>query len=233
MTTQVTYAAKAGGQVGGAQAEPASGGTGGHSSNTKVGAVVVVQEWHGVNDQIKAKVDRFAGEGYLALAPDLYHGKITTSDEEAARLLGQLDWPVALGEVGDAVAHLRRHPRSNGKVAVLGFCMGGAIALSAARYVEGLACAVAFYGMPQVPRDELAKTRVPIQAHFAKRDDWAKASVAEELRDAVRAAGGHMDLFVYDAGHAFMRDGDAAKFDADASQTAWPRALDFLKQHLT
>jgi len=224
MTTHVTYAAKAGGKLEGAQAEPAGSG--------KVGAVVVVQEWHGVTDQIKGKVDRFAREGFLSLAPDLYHGKVTTSDEEAGRLLGQLDWPRAVAEIGDAVAHLRADPRSNGKVAVLGYCMGGALTFSAARFVEGLACAVAFYGMPQVPQAELAKTKVPIQAHFAKKDDWAKASVAEALRDAVQAAGGHMELFVYDAGHAFMRDGDPAKYDATASAAAWTRTLDFLKKHL-
>src|ERR1700692_78294 len=114
MTTQVKLTSKAGGELEGSRAEPASPG--------KVGALVVIQEWHGVNAQMKAKCDRFAAAGYLALAPDLYHGKLAKNDEEAGKLMGQLDWGKAMAEIGDAVAHLRAHPRSNGKVGVLGFC---------------------------------------------------------------------------------------------------------------
>jgi carboxymethylenebutenolidase len=224
MTTQVKFASKTGGQLEGALAEPA--GTG------KVGGLVVIQEWHGITDQMKSKCDRFAQAGYLSLAPDLYHGTIAKNDDEAGRLMGQLDWGKAVAEIGDAVAHLRSHARCNGKVGVLGFCMGGALAFASARSVEGLACAVPFYGLPQMPPDELARIKAPIQAHFAKVDDWAKASVAEQIASKVNAAGGHMDLFVYDAGHAFMRDGDPKRFDAAASKLAWERTLDFLSKHL-
>lgn len=224
MTTHVTVASK-GGQLGGEQAEPAGSG--------KVGGVVVVQEWHGINDQIKGKVERFAREGYLSIAPDLYHGKLAKNDEQAAKLMGELDFPRAVTEIGDAVAHLRAHPRSNGKVAVLGFCMGGALSFLAALNVEGLACAVPFYGLPPIPPEKFAKVKTPIQAHFAKVDDWAKASVAEQVKSAVNGGGGHMELFVYDAGHAFMRDGDPSKFNEPASKAAWPRVLEFLKKHLS
>ena len=224
MSTQVKFASKAGGNVEGALAEPA--GTG------KVGGLVVIQEWHGLNPQMKAKCDRFAGAGYLSLAPDLYHGKVATNDEEAGKLMGALDWGKAVAEIGDAVAHLRAHARYNGKVGVLGFCMGGALTLAASRYVEGLACAVAFYGVPSTPLDEFAKVKVPIQAHFAKKDDWAKPEKAEQIQERVRSGGGHMDLFVYDAGHAFMRDGDPSHYDADAAKLAWDRTLEFLKKHL-
>ena len=224
MTTQVKFASKAGGELEGALAEPAGAG--------KVGGLVVLQEWHGVNAQMKAKCDRFAQAGYLSLAPDLYHGKVAANDEEAGKLMGQLDWGHAVAEIGDAVAHLRGHARSNGKVGVLGFCMGGALTLAASRYVEGLACAVPFYGLPTTPLDEFAKVKTPIQAHFAKVDDWAKASVAEQIQAKVKSGGGHMDLFVYDAGHAFMRDGDPGHYDADAAKLAWDRTLEFLKKHL-
>ncbi len=224
MTTNVKFSSKAGGQLEGALAEPAGAG--------KSGALIVLQEWHGVNDQIRGKCDRFAKEGYLALAPDLYHGKVAKNDEEAGKLMGQLDWQRAVAEIGDAVAYLRSHPRSNGKVGVLGFCMGGALTLASARWIDGLACAVAFYGLPQLPVDEFAKVRTPIQAHFAKKDDWAKASVAEQIQAKVKSGGGHMDLFVYDAGHAFMRDGDPGHYDEAAAKAAWPRALEFLRKHL-
>lgn len=225
MSTQITFASKAGTELEGAMTEPA--GTG------KVGGLVVVQEWHGLNAQMKGKCDRVAQAGYLALAPDLYRGKLATNDDEAGKLMAQLDWGKAVAEIGDAVAHLRAHPRNNGKVGVLGFCMGGALTLAASRYVDGLACAVPFYGLPSTPLDEFAKVKVPIQAHFAKKDDWAKASVAEQIQAKVKSGGGHMDLFVYDAGHAFMRDGDPSHYDADAAKLAWGRVLEFLKKHLS
>jgi carboxymethylenebutenolidase len=224
MTAQVKVSSKAGSELDGALAEP--GGTG------KVGGLVVLQEWHGVNAQMKAKCDRFAAAGYLSLAPDLYHGKVATNDEEAGALMGQLDWGKAVAEIGEAVAYLRAHPRSNGKVGVIGFCMGGALTLAASRYVEGLACAVPFYGVPSTPLDEFAEVKTPIQAHFAKKDDWAKPEKAEQIQAKVKAGGGHMDLFVYDAGHAFMRDGDPSHYDADAAKLAWDRATEFLKKHL-
>ncbi|HEY3818352.1 MAG TPA: dienelactone hydrolase family protein [Polyangiaceae bacterium] len=224
MTTQVKLASKAGGELEGALAEPAGAG--------KVGALVVLQEWHGLNAQMRGKCDRFAAEGYLTLVPDLYHGKVATNDEQAGKLMGELDWGKAVAEIGDAVAYLRAHPRSNGKVGVLGFCMGGALALAASRYVEGLACVVPFYGVPSTPLDEFAKVKAPIQAHFAKKDDWAKPEKAEQIQAKVKSGGGHMDLFLYDAGHAFMRDDDPSHYDAEAAKLAWPRALEFLKKHL-
>ncbi|HEY8041694.1 MAG TPA: dienelactone hydrolase family protein [Polyangiaceae bacterium] len=224
MTTKVQYDSKAGGKLDGAVAEPE--GTG------KAGAVVVLQEWHGLNDTMRTLCDRFAQAGFVALVPDLYHGKIATDDSEAGKLMGGLDWGRAVAEIGDAVAFLQRHPRGNGKVAITGFCMGGALTFAAARHLEGLAAAVPFYGVPQLPMAEYARVKTPIQAHFAQVDDWAKASIAEEIQKNVRAGGGHMDLFVYDAGHAFMRASDASKYSPENAKLAWERAVDFLKKHL-
>ena len=223
MSTMVKFAGK-GGQLEGAIAEPAGSG--------KVGAIVVLQEWHGLTDQMKGKVDRFAQLGYLALCPDLYHGKVATDDQQAAELMGKLNWESAIAEIGDAVAFLRGHARCSGKVGVTGFCMGGALTLAAAFHLEGIACGVPFYGLPHIPPEKFGKVKAPIQAHFAKVDDWAKASVAEEIQKAIRAAGGHMDLFVYDAGHAFMRETDPSKYDATSAKLAWERTTEFLKKHL-
>lgn len=223
MSAMVKFSSKSG-EVHGAVAEPAGAGKG--------GGLVVIQEWHGLNDQMKGKVDRFAKEGYLALCPDLYHGKVATNDQDAAALMNELDWGRAVQDIGASAAHLRGHARCNGKVGVLGFCMGGALALAAALNVDGLACAVPFYGLPQIPPDQLAKIKIPVQAHFAKNDEWAKASVAEELQKKIRAAGGHMDLYVYDAGHAFMRETDPSKYEPASSKLAWERSLEFLRKHL-
>ncbi len=224
MTTQVKFASKAGGQIEGALVEPP--GTG------KVGGVVVVQEWWGLNDTMKAKCARFAEGGFLSLAPDLFHGKRPKNEEEAGQAMSALDKKKAVVEIGDAVAFLKAHPRCSGKVAVAGFCLGGALTLAAAHSLEGLAAAIPFYGLPELAPADFSKVRVPIQAHFAKTDNWAKASVAEEIQKSVRAGGGHMDLYVYDAGHAFMRAGDPAVYSEASAKVAWQRAIEFLKRHL-
>lgn len=224
MTSMVKFPSNAGGQLEGALCEPS--GTG------KAGGVVVIQEWHGLNDAMKKMCEQFAQAGFLALVPDLYHGKVARDDSEAGQLMGALDWGRAVADIGDAVKYLRAHTRCNGKVAVAGFCMGGALTFASARQLEGIAAAVPYYGLPQIPPDELAKIKVPIQAHFAKVDDWAKASVAEEIQTKVRAAGGHMDLHVYDAGHAFMRSTDPSKHEPKSAKLAWERTVDFLKKHL-
>jgi carboxymethylenebutenolidase len=224
MTTQVKFASKAGGEVEGALAEPTGSG--------KVGAVVVVQEWWGLNDTMKAKCERFADAGFLALAPDLFHGQRPKNEQEAGAAMGALDMKKAVAEIGDAVAFLRAHPRCNGKVAVAGFCLGGALTLAAAHSLEGITAAVPFYGLPDLAPAAFSNVRVPMQAHFAKNDNWAKASIAGEIQKNVRAGGGHMDLYVYDAGHAFMRASDPAVYSETCAKVAWQRAAEFLKKHL-
>ena len=145
--------------------------------------------------------------------------------------MAALDKPRAMSDVAAAVARLKAHPRSNGKVAVVGFCMGGGFALAAARQLPGIAAAVPFYGIPPLPLDEYAKIRVPIQAHFAKRDDFAKASAALDIQAKVRGGGGYMELFVYEAGHAFMRS-TARRRTIRVGASGLERALEFLKRHL-
>jgi carboxymethylenebutenolidase len=222
MTTSVSIPSKS--KLTGARAEPAGA--------DRAGGVVVVQEWWGISDFIKLTCERLAQEGFVALAPDLYHGAIAQSKAEAAQRMGALDQDLAIAEVGDAAAYLKKDARCNGRVAVLGFCMGGGIAFTAAATVGGFAAAVPFYGLPQLPTARFGAVKVPIQAHFAKMDDWAKASVAEGIRDGVRAGGGAMDLFVYDAGHAFMRSTDPEVYSEANARVAWTRVVDFLKKHL-
>jgi carboxymethylenebutenolidase len=224
MATQLTYASASGEERVGAFQKPADSG--------KSGGIVVVQEWWGLSDHIKTLCDRFAEAGFLALAPDLYHGKIAKTKEEAGRMMGGLDTKKAVAEIADAAARLKAEPGCNGRVAVVGFCMGGALTLAAACSVDGLAAAVPFYGLPQLPLDAYARVKTPLQAHFARRDDWAKSSVAEEIQKTVRSGGGQMDLFVYDAGHAFMRSTDPEVYDATNARLAWERAIDFLRKHL-
>jgi carboxymethylenebutenolidase len=223
MSSRVTVPSSAGGSFEAALSEPAG--------STNAGGVVVVQEWHGVNEYVRSTCDRLAHAGFLALAPDLYRGAIATSDQQAAQMMHALDEGAALTQIGDAVRYLAAHPRNNGRVAVLGFCMGGALAFTAARRVEGLTAAVVFYGIPS-KRDELARIPVPVLAHFAKKDDWAKASVAREIQEAIRRAGGQMELHLYDAGHAFMRTTDPRVYEPASAKQAWDRTMDFLRPRL-
>jgi carboxymethylenebutenolidase len=210
---------------GGELAEP--GGSG------KTGAVVVVQEWHGINDEMRAKVDRFAREGFFALAPDLYHGKVTADDTEAGKLMAALDFGRAVGEIGAAAQWLRDQPRSNGKVAVVGFCLGGALTFAAAANVPGLACTVPFYGIPDLSKLDLNKVSAPILAHFGEHDDWASPQKARLLAADLKAKGKSIELHVYEgAGHAFMRDSDKTKYHEASAKKAWPRTIAFLHEHV-
>jgi carboxymethylenebutenolidase len=224
MSKHIDFTAKSG-KIGGAYAEPA--GTG------KTGAVVVIQEWHGINDEIRAKVDRFAAEGYLAIAPDLYHGQVAKNDEEAGKLMNALDFGRAVGEIGAAAQWLKEQPQSNGKVAVLGFCLGGALTLATAANVPGLACAVMFYGVPDLSKIDLGKVTAPILAHFAGHDDWASPDKARAIEKEMLALGKSFELHVYEgAGHAFMRATDASKYHEASAKLAWERTTGFLKKHL-
>lgn len=224
MTTQVGFSTPAGGHIDGALAEPP--GTG------KLGAVVVVHEWHGLNEVVKLHCEQFAAAGFVALAPDLFHGKLAANDDEAAKLIADFDFQRAVGEIGDAVAYLRAHPRCNGRVAVVGFCLGGALTLAAARFVPGLDAAVPFYGLPRLPADAFAGMTTPVCGHYARVDEWADPAVAEQIQGKVRAGGGEMEVHVYDAGHAFMRSTDASRYEPKSAALAWQRTVDFLHRHL-
>jgi len=184
--------------------------------------IVVLQEWWGVNDQIQSVAARYAAAGFAALIPDLYHGKLAHNAEEAGRMMKALDHGKAVQEIAGAVAYLRGH--SNGKVAVTGYCLGGALALASAVNIRGLAAVVAYYGLPGDL--DWSKVDAPIQAHFATRDDWATVAGAQKVKAAVPGA---MDLHVYEADHAFANDRRPEVHNAAASQQAWDRSLAFLR----
>jgi carboxymethylenebutenolidase len=224
MATKVKFSTKASGQLECALCEP--------PGLDKTGAVVVVHEWHGLNEVMKLHCEQFAQAGFLALVPDLFHGKVAKNDDEAAKMIGTFDFQKAVGEIGEAVAYLRSHSRCNGRVAVAGFCLGGALTLAAARYLPALEAAVPFYGLPRVPSDEFTNVKTPICGHYARVDDWANPSVAEEIQAKVRSGGGQMDLYIYDAEHAFMRSTDSCKYEPKSAELAWQRTVDFLHRHI-
>jgi carboxymethylenebutenolidase len=191
-------------------------------------AVVLIQEWWGVNDHIRGLVDRLAKDGFLVVAPDLYHGKTTKDAGEAGKWMGELDTMKAVKEIGAAVAYLKEHPRGNGKVGVTGFCMGGALTLASACHVPGLSAAVSFYGIPSPEKVDYAKATIPVQMHVAKKDGWVTPEKAEEVKKQLK----NVELHLYDADHAFVNDTRPEVYDAEAAKLAWQRAVDFFKKHL-
>jgi carboxymethylenebutenolidase len=196
----------------------------------KVPAVVVIHEWWGLTDQIKTTLKQWAEEGFLAIAPDLYHGKVIPigKSEEADAAMKALDFGAAVTQIGEAVAMLASHPRCNGKIAVTGYCMGGALTLATAVNVRGLAAVVPFYGLPGDL--DWSKVDAPIQAHFAQHDDWATVAGAQKVKDAVKVP---MELHVYDAQHAFCNDQRPEVYNADACRQAWGRTVAFVRSHTT
>jgi carboxymethylenebutenolidase len=198
-----------------------------------VPGLIVVHEAYGINDDIRALCERLAAEGFVALAPDLYHGEVATDSEGAMALMNKLSTGSAMEDIALAMTTLRASPQTGEKIGIIGFCMGGAIAFAAAQRVPGLAAAVPFYGIPTEEFWQPEKVKIPIQAHFAKRDDWAKPDRAEAFREQVVASGGSMELHVYDAEHAFMRKSNANIYDPTSAELAWSRAIAFLKKQLT
>jgi carboxymethylenebutenolidase len=221
MSERVTFTSKNGDTVGAALGLPAGGG--------KAPAVVVVQEWWGLNAQIEGTVDRLAAEGFVALAPDLYRGVVAKDATEASKMMNELDGKRALADLDGAVAFLREHARSSGKVAMTGFCMGGAYTLAAACTIRGLAAAVPFYGLP--PKADYTRVEAPILFHVAEHDGWVTPAKAREVESAVKAAGGDIRLELYDADHAFMNEKRPEVFSPEASALAWQRTVEFLRAH--
>lgn len=225
MANQVTFSAKSGAAASGAMGVPEGSG--------KAPCLVLIQEWWGLNDHIRSLVDRFAAAGFLVIAPDLYHGKVTQDAGEATKLMTALDGMRAMDEIAGAVAYALAHARSNGKVGVTGFCLGGAYSFASASNIPGLSAVAPFYGVPPADRMDFAKMTAPILAHFASRDEWATVAKAQEIEKGVKAAGGSMELCVYEADHAFVNDTRPDVYAPEAAKLAFDRTVAFFQKHLS
>jgi carboxymethylenebutenolidase len=197
-----------------------------------IGNVIVLQEWWGLNDQIRAVCDRFAQANYRAFAPDLYDGKVIPFDESAHanEAMQKLDWGKAAKVIDGAVAQLAG---MGGKVAITGFCMGGALAVaSAIRLGDGVAAVVPFYGLPGPEAGDPATIKAAVQGHFAQHDEWVTPARVDAFEKKLKAAGVKHEIFRYDAHHAFFNEARKEVHDPEASKQAWERALGFLKKSL-
>jgi carboxymethylenebutenolidase len=196
-------------------------------------AIVVVHEWWGLGDQIRAVARRLASQGYLAIVPDLYHGKVASDPMKAHELMRGLDETEALSTLEAAVAWVHAQPRAaKSRVGVIGFCMGGGLAQDLALQDPSLAAAVMFYGSPQTDPDKLAGLKGALQAHFGVEDEGIPMKRVDEFRAAFAKAGRSAEIYTYPgAGHAFMHDG-LPSYRPDAARQAWARTLAFFQKHL-
>ena len=192
--------------------------------------VIVIQEWWGLNDHIRAVTNHFAAVGYNALAPDLYAGRVAKDADEASHMMNALDFAGATHQdIRAAVDHL--HVLGS-KVGVVGFCMGGALSIAAAVHVPGIDCAVCFYGIPPAEFASPADIKVPFQGHFASQDDWCTPAAVDGLVAAMQSTPYPAEVYRYNAQHAFFNSARPEVFDADAAAQAWQRTLAFFATHL-
>jgi carboxymethylenebutenolidase len=216
-----------GGEAHGYLAQPASGSGPG---------VIVIEEWWGLDDHIADICDRLAGEGFVALAPDLFGGRVAHDSDEAGRLMQQLPAEQAARDLGGAVDYLLGLDSvTSGSVGAIGFCMGGGFVLMlAAQQGDKIGAAVPFYGVGQGVPDSYSSITAPVQGHYAEQDafypvDQARAQEAQMRRETTST----VEFHYYPAGHAFHNDKDKlGTYDAESARLAWTRAVEFLHHHL-
>lgn len=229
MGTMVSFQRPDGQAVQGYLAEPAQG--------SGAPAIVVIQEWWGLNNQIRGVADRLAAAGYQALVPDLYRGQSTVEAEEASHLMTALNFgDAASQDIRGAVQYLKtRAP----KVGVTGFCMGGALTLLAMTQTPEADAGVVWYGCPPLEYIDASKLRAPLMGHWGTQDEFFKIDMVDALEAKLREAGVGFEFHRYLAHHAFANETavgpgriPATQYDAAWAQQAWDRSLRFFGRYL-
>ncbi len=199
--------------------------------------IVVIQEWWGLVPHIKDVCDRLGREGFVALAPDLYHGKTAKEPDEAGKLAMSLNLEEAARDINGAVSWLAAGEQTTGnRVGIVGFCMGGALTLFAAAQNPTLAAVVAFYpalGLPAAQNLDVARIKGAVLAHFGEHDHAYTREQVAELERKLQEAGADVEFFWYpEADHAFFNDDRPEAHRPEAAQLAWDRTLAFFRKHL-
>jgi carboxymethylenebutenolidase len=199
--------------------------------------VVVIQEWWGLDSEVKAVADRLAKSGYRALVPDLYRGKLALEAKEAEHLMGDLNFGDAAGQdIRGAVQYLKA--TGSKKVAVTGFCMGGALTVLSACHVPELDGTVVWYGYPPLEYVDAKAITKPMMAHWASHDDFFAISGVDQLDTKLTEAKIQHEFYRYDAKHAFAnpkadsRGMPPLQYNEAAANLAWERTMTFLKKNL-
>jgi carboxymethylenebutenolidase len=196
--------------------------------------VVVIQEWWGLNENIKDIARRFAAEGFAAFAPDLYHGKVTEEPNEAQKLMMQLDMNRASQELVKATSYLAEQPFMNGRgIGATGFCMGGGLATTLACDSPLIKAAAPFYGGNPHPVDKVRNLQGPLLAIYAEHDGWVTPQVRGELERALQEHGKSFEMKVYPATeHAFFNDTRPEVYAPEAARDAWEKVVSLFKANL-
>jgi carboxymethylenebutenolidase len=200
--------------------------------------IVVIQEWWGLDDQIKEVANRLANAGYRALVPDLYRGKLALEAHEAEHLMNDLNFgDAASQDIRGAVQYLKA--TGSPKVAVTGFCMGGALTVLSACFVPELDATVVWYGNPPAEFVDANNITKPMMGHWSMQDEFFSPAGVDELEQKLKLAGVEHEFHRYDAKHAFANPQSDARglaplqYHPEAAELAWKRSLDFLKKHLS
>lgn len=219
----ITFKRPDGKDCSGYYAKPAAG--------DRAPGVVVIQEWWGLNDQIKGVANRLADLGYLALVPDLYRGKVTVEAAEANHLMTNLNFAdAATQDIRGAVQHLKK---TSPKVGVVGFCMGGALTVLSAVFVKELDAASSWYGFPPEGAADVKTISIPLQMHFAEQDQFFTPDQARALEAKLKEGKVKSETFWYKANHGFGNEANLiGTYNAEAAKLAWQRTTDFFAKHL-
>jgi carboxymethylenebutenolidase len=194
--------------------------------------VIVIQEWWGLVGHIKSVADRFAAEGFSALAPDLYHGKTANEPDEAGKLFMALNVGQAEKDLRGAIEHLKQHS-STQKIGVVGFCMGGQLALFAATLNPAIGACVNFYGVHPNVKPDYTKLAGPVLGLFAEKDAFVTPQVAKDVDAEIKKAGKQVETVIYPGvDHAFFNDEREGIYDKKTADDAWRRTLSLFRQHL-
>ena len=197
-------------------------------------AVVVLQEWWGLVPHVMDVCDRFAKEGFIAIAPDLYHGKTTTAPDEAGRLLMELDVERANTEIAGAANYVLSRPECSSKrFGVVGFCMGGALAQYAATSNSKVGAAASFYGgFKKVPL-KWESLKAPVLLIYGEMDEGVPASEAAPLEKKLKNLGKKVETVIYrGAPHGFFNDSRPTQYREECARDAWKRTVDLLKANV-
>lgn len=212
-----------GGTTSGYLATPASG---------KGPGVIVIQEWWGLVGHIKQVADRFAAEGFSALAPDLYHGQTASEPDTAGKLFMALNIAQAEKDLRGAARFLAGHS-STARLGAVGFCMGGQLALFAGTLNPNVGAVVNFYGIHPNVKPDYTRLSGPVLGLFAEKDGFVTPKVAREVDAAIKAAGKPSEIHIYpNVDHAFFNDERPDVYNREAAEDAWRRTLAFFRQHL-
>ena len=193
-------------------------------------AVLLIHEWWGLNDQIKAVAAELAAEGFVALAVDLYDGKVATDPEAAQTYMKAVDGAAATETLTTWIDWLKAEPRSTGKIGIVGWCFGGGWSLNAS-IAAPVAATVIYYGRVERPAADLADLDGPVLGHFADLDQWIDRAMVGGFETAMKEAGKSLETHWYSADHAFANP-TSALYDREDAQTSWRRTLAFLRENL-